>query len=467
MRMLKSTRAGRAGLAALAVGALAAGCGGTPGGGNAQPKAATGVPSLAAAQKQLAAQGKVTLHILDQEGPVSAGGSGAREYTELIKKFEQKYPNVTIDRQTKNIDQLEKTLPLRLSSSNVPDVVESDQGYQTQGRLVKAGLMQPIDGYAKAWGWYDRQTPAQLLGMRVRTDGTHLGEGHLYGIAASQSLVGIYYNRALLKKLGLQPPTSAAQFQASLAKAKAAGIVPIQGADGDHQATDWGLVTAAAMNADPNQVRDTYLARGSASFSTPQMLAGVKQVQSWGQKGYFADGYRGVTSDVAAGRFAKGQGLYFINGTWWAAGIKSGLKADGGFMAPPAGPTGHSAMVAAPNQPWEIPAKAKNKIAAALWLDFITSPANVGIFLKNGDVPATKFDAGTSEASAPLTQDILKASQQVAGSKTQLPFEWAVPNLQTYIAGPGIGLGAGKISADAFAKGADQAIQKDKSQYQS
>ena len=152
MSIVKSSeglRRGGAGLLLCVVGAVAAaGCGATPTGGGAQPKAATSVPSLAQAQKQLAGAGKITLHILDQEGPVSAGGSGAREYTELIAKFEQKYPNVTVKRETKNIDQLVKTLPLRLSSSDVPDVIESDQGYQTQGRLVKAGLMEPLDEYA-------------------------------------------------------------------------------------------------------------------------------------------------------------------------------------------------------------------------------------------------------------------------------------------------------------------------------
>lgn len=449
-----------------AVGALAAsGCGATPSGGVSQPNAATAVPSLADAKKQLAGAGKITLRILDQEGPVSAGGSGAREYTALIDKFEQTYPNVTVKRETKNIDQLIKTLPLRLSSNNVPDVIESDQGYETQGRLVKAGLMQPLDEYAKAWGWNDRQTPEQLLGMRVRTDGTHLGDGKLYGIAASQSLVGIYYNKGLLKKLGLETPKSMEEFEASLAKAKAAGIIPIQGGDGDHQATDWGLVMAAAMNADTDHVRDTYLGRGSGSFSTPEMAAAIKQVQSWGEKGYLAPGYRGITSDVAAARFAKGQGLYFMNGTWWAAGIIDGLKADGGFMAPPPGPSGASAMIAAPNQPWEIPTKAENKLAAALWIDFITSPENVGVFLENGDVPATKFDAGAAESAKPLTQDVLAAAQQVAESQTQLPFEWAVPSVQTFIYGPGIQLAAGKMTPEEFAKGADAALAKDRVKY--
>jgi raffinose/stachyose/melibiose transport system substrate-binding protein len=466
MSILKTAGRARSALVFCAVGALAAsGCGATPTGKASQPASTGSVPSLVDAQKKLAAQGAVTLHILDQEGPVSAGGSGALEYTELIKKFEEKYQNVTVKRQTLNIDQLTKTLPLRLSSNSVPDVIESDQGYQTQGRLVKAGLMQPLDDYAKAWGWGERQTPEQLVGMRVRTDGTHLGEGKLYGVAASQSLVGVYYNKAILAKLGLQPPKTAEEFQTSLAKAKAAGIVPIQGGDGDHQATDWGLVIAASMNADADHVRDTYLGRGSGSFSTPEMLGAVKQVQSWGQQGYFPAGYRGITSDVAAARFSKGQGLYFMNGTWWAAGVMAGLKSDAGFMAPPAAPSGDRAMVAAPNQPWEIPAKAENKLAAALWIDFITSPENVDVFLKNGDVPATKFDPNSSASAKPLTQDILAAAQQVAGTQTQLPFEWAVPSLTTYIGGPGIGLAAGKLTPDEFAKGADGALAKDRKQY--
>ena len=183
----------------------------------------------------------------------------------------------------------------------------------------------------------------------------------------------LFYNRAIMKKLGLEPPTTMQEFEDSLAKAKEAGEVPIQGADGDAQATDWGLMTAAAMNADTDHVRDTYLGRADGGFDTPEMMAAIKAAESWGDKGYYPEGFRGRTSDVAAGRFMKGEGLYFINGTWWSAGIKDGLKGDAGFMAPPPGPGGESATIAAPNQPWAIPAKAKDKLAAALWIDFVTS----------------------------------------------------------------------------------------------
>jgi raffinose/stachyose/melibiose transport system substrate-binding protein len=361
-------------------------------------------------------------------------------------------------------DVLVKRLPLMLSSNNVPDVTETDQGYDTQGRLVKAGLLQPLDEYYKAWNWGERQGEAQLLGMRVRDDGTHLGEGKLYGMAASQSLVGMFYNRAIMKKLGLEPPTTMQEFEDSLAKAKEAGEVPIQGADGDAQATDWGLMTAAAMNADTDHVRDTYLGRADGGFDTPEMMAAIKAAESWGDKGYYPEGFRGRTSDVAAGRFMKGEGLYFINGTWWSAGIKDGLKGDAGFMAPPPGPGGESATIAAPNQPWAIPAKAKDKLAAALWIDFVTSPENTGVFLENGDVPATKFDAGAAP-DQPLTQDVLKTAESLAASKSQLPFEWAVPTFQQWQMGPGVGLLAGKFTPEQYATDADKQLSEDRAKY--
>ena len=41
-------------------------------------------------------------------------------------------------------------------------------------------------------------------------------------------VVGVYYNKAKLRKLGLKVPTTFAAFQQALAKAKAGGETPIQ-----------------------------------------------------------------------------------------------------------------------------------------------------------------------------------------------------------------------------------------------
>ena len=123
-----------------AVTAALTGCTGTPTAAVKQPSAKAGsIPTLAAAQAQLRKSGHIVLNVLDQEGPVSSGGSGSKEVTTLNAAFEQEFPNVTIHRSTENLQALTEQLPLLLSTSHAPDVSESDQAVPDAAAKIEAG----------------------------------------------------------------------------------------------------------------------------------------------------------------------------------------------------------------------------------------------------------------------------------------------------------------------------------------
>jgi len=101
------------------------------------------------------------------------------EITQLNKEFRAKYPNVTIKRNSKSFTNLKDTLKLALSGTNPPDVVEANQGYPDMGAFVKAGMLQPLDGYAQRYDWQSRY-PKTLLDLnRFTTDGASFGSGSL------------------------------------------------------------------------------------------------------------------------------------------------------------------------------------------------------------------------------------------------------------------------------------------------
>jgi len=72
---------------------------------------------------------------------------------QLSANFSKRYPNVTIDLQFKSSADLLNVIPRALASDDGPDLTEGNQGYQTDAQLVKAGLILPLDSYAKAYGW--------------------------------------------------------------------------------------------------------------------------------------------------------------------------------------------------------------------------------------------------------------------------------------------------------------------------
>ena len=84
-------------------------------------------------------------------------------------------------------------------------------------RSSKAGQLRPLDAYAEAYGWNERYPESVRATRAYSADGKVFGAGNLYGLPQVGEVVGIYYNNAKLTSLGMQPPTTWAEFQAALA----------------------------------------------------------------------------------------------------------------------------------------------------------------------------------------------------------------------------------------------------------
>ena len=145
---------GRLYLATAAVAAVAAlglaGC--TPGSSAAAPHPTGPV------QTDMAKLGKITLTEWDNR--TVPGETQAQN--KVNAEFEAKYPNITIHRVSKSFTDFEATIKLALSSPNPPDVTQINQGYGDVAIFAEAGLLRPLDDYAKAYGWASRYNPALL-----------------------------------------------------------------------------------------------------------------------------------------------------------------------------------------------------------------------------------------------------------------------------------------------------------------
>src|SRR5947209_4915236 len=142
--------------AACCVLALAlAGCGLSPGG--SKPK----TTKEASVKTGITEKGPVTLTVWDVN-------TGDKTFDTLNRHFEKLHPNVKIVRVTKSYGDYFTTLKLALSSNNPPDVVQGNQGWSSggDGVLVAAGLIDPLDDWAKAYGWGSRGYPS-LRGMEL------------------------------------------------------------------------------------------------------------------------------------------------------------------------------------------------------------------------------------------------------------------------------------------------------------
>lgn len=406
--------------AGLALSACAPGSSGSGSGDNTSTP-----PSPDTVKTDAAALGDVTLTVWDQE----VRGGQAKQIETLNADFQKKYPNITIKRVSRSFDDLVKTLRLALSGADAPDVVQANNTRSQMGEFVKAGQLVNLDPYAAAYGW-DKRYPQSVRNVASYSpDGKTFGSGSLFGMPQVGEVVGIFSNAAKLKTLGINPPKTWAEFDAALATAKSKGEVPLVLGNLEKWPAGhvFGVVQGRYVKAD--DIRKLGFGQSGGSWVTPENTKAAQTLVDWVDKGYFSPGFNGLDYDPAWQGFTKGKGLFLIAGSWLQADLSAAMKSDVTFSLPPAPEAGGTPVTTGgTGLPFAITQKAKNKDAAAAYINFLTSPDAMKVLAENGNLPVVE----TAEQKAPdsLGTDVFTAFGTVSKDDGLVPYlDWATPTM--------------------------------------
>ena len=407
-----------------------AACGGTPGEDKPNQQS-EGTPAEAVKTDGFDKLGPVTLKVISGEG-----SGGPREaLKELTAQFEEKYPNVTVDLSFRDTASWFKQAKLVAASDKPPDVFAGNQGYQVDGELVKAGLILPLDEYAKAYGWDKSYTPETLQQFEWTDDGQTFGEGTLWGVAQSGQSTGVFANKAKLEAAGVDPASmkTFADFEAALPKLKASlpadePVIALGNKDQYGAIHLWGMVQGAYTPA--QDIRDWIFQKDGATFDTPGNLESLQKIKDWADKGYMGrgDAFNARNDSEAAAAFAKGEGALILGGNWNAATVKDGLGDDAMFFDMPPGDSGKKVAIGSASLPMHISAKTKQPDLAAAYLDAITGPDAGQALVDTQQVPAATN--GTAEPTDPFGKEVQEGWDQLVadGGLTLFP-DWSSPTM--------------------------------------
>jgi len=340
----------------------------------------------------------------------------------LSDEFTKEYPNVTWNISQDQFSNLINETPRLLAGDNPPDLIR----LPTMVSFAKDGLLKNLDGYASAFGW-DKWPMAQINQNRVGSDGTR-GSGSLYAWGLNYSLTGIFYNKKLAAQIGMtQPPATLADFEALLAKAKAAGLLPIM---------EWGSAKSGMGLAFPLQalmasvgptqpINDWIFQKKGATIDTPSNFQAAQHLEQWIKSGYFPPDINAIEYTDSNARFVKGEGVFTFNGDWENADYDKNMAGNVGFfLMPPAQAGGNPAAMSAPLT-YGIAAKAKNADCAAFFLNWVATndkarqiDVNIG-----GSNPGGPADATMPSVTAgSVTNDTLAAGAVVNKAGTAMDF---------------------------------------------
>lgn len=442
-----------AGISALAVAGCAA-----PGSTSAPPKDAA-TPS-GEVKTDPAALGNVTLTVWDQE----VRGGQAQQITKLNDEFQKKYPNIKIKRVSRSFDDLNKTLKLALSGDTPPDVFQSNNGRSDMGTFVKGNLLLSLDPYAKAYGWDQRYPESVRQYSSYTPDGKTFGKGSLYGLPQVGEVVGLYVNTAHLKEAGLQPPTTWAELESSMAtlKTKRPNEAPLVLGNLDKWPAVHVFGPIQAQHVAPDTIRQLGFGQPGGNWVTPENTKAAQTLVDWVDKGFLDTKANGLGYDPAWQSFGKGTGTYLMAGTWLAPDLSKAMKGDVTFMLPPPSSAagGKPVSTGGTGIPWAISSKSKNPDAAAAYIDFITNKDAMKTLAETGNLPVV--DTAAQKAPDALTQDVFTAFGTIVQQNGLVPYlDYATPTMGDTIGAALQDLIAKKKTPEQFL----QTVQKDYGDY--
>ncbi len=313
--------------------------------------------------------------------PVTMQGyfeTGFPDIVDLTQLFTKQHPNVTWKIKEDAFAVITQDAPLVLSGPNPPDLMRMPQ---ITG-LVKDHVLKNLDGYYNTFGW-SKFPASDLEQLRVAPSGSPQGVGPLWAMGINYSMTGVFYNKALAAKIGItSPPATLAQLDADLAKAKTAGVLPVEQFD---SAGNGGLIfplqylmadytIAASGSVQP--INAWVLDQPHATVVTKANLQAVEHLDQWIKDGYFNTDANAVSYSTMMARFTHGQGLFIFDGDWESGNFDHNFASKYGFfLFPPLAAGGKQAAMSAPLT-YGISATAKHADCAAFFLNWVeTNPA--------------------------------------------------------------------------------------------
>ncbi|MDR1824911.1 MAG: extracellular solute-binding protein [Bifidobacteriaceae bacterium] len=342
-----------------------------------------------------------------------------------VDAFQAKYPNIHVNRVVQDWSQIMDTAPLRLVEDDAPDVLTVNNGWQSLGALAKGGLVVNLDPYAEAYGWDEFMPTTIKRQVTFTTDGKTMGAGSLWAAPSARvQNIGIYYNKTLLASLGVEVPTTLAEFEAVCEAAKAAGITPVT-----YGETDKPIATLFALQdilGDKDAISDFIYGSPDVKVADTGLGEAAARMLEWSDKGWFTENYQGLSSGDANAKFLEGESLF----SFFYSGLVPGdqanrdefgylqLTQDSGLMVATGAPADNLA----------IGAKSQHKDAAALLLDFLMSEEAAQITVDFGYMPSL-HEANVPQDDALIVQEV-EAAQVTEADNGYVPYlDWTTPTM--------------------------------------
>ncbi len=309
---------------------------------------------------------EVTLEILSlkvEEGPKKA-------FDEIVENFEKAHPNVDIEIQTMNSDNLKTTMRSRAASGEMPDIItwmkEVDEEYLLD--LSEEAFLSNINEEA-------------LSGAnKIYDSGT-------YAMPLDNGYIGLFYNKDVLAENNIKLPTTYSELLEACKTLEANGVTPFASSLSDLSVPYIALIglfaeNVYAQNPDWSAERDA----GKHSFAKDEgWKKSFDQLTETVYTYCNPDNAYNLSYDDVAANFANGENAFYFEGSWALSSVRAVNKeANIGITAFPVSENkDDSVLLCFPDTSLSICKDSKNIDMAKQFLEYMTTEDAGTIWAEN------------------------------------------------------------------------------------
>ncbi|MER5197722.1 ABC transporter substrate-binding protein [Streptomyces sp. NPDC002755] len=395
-RRVKAGRGTACAAAVVAGSLLLAACGGSDGGGSSDAK---------------------TLRLWHYEAPNSAMGAA---WTAAIKEFEAQHPGVKVEFEEKSFDQIQKTAPMVLNSSDAPDLMEYNKGNATAGLLSRQGLLTDLSAEVTKRGWDKLLSPGVSTTSRYDANGV-MGSGKWYGVPNYAEYTMVYFNKDLFAKYRLAEPKTFDDLVAAMDTFTENKITPLANSGAEYLAHQY-VYQLALSKADRSWVDSFELYQGrKTDFHDAAWTYAADTFADWVEKGYIGKSSTSAKAEDAGVSFIQGKAPILFSGSWWYGRFQDEAKFDWGTTLWP----GSNLTAGSGGNLWVVPESAHNKELAYDFIDITMSKKIQNLLGNKGGVPVA---ADTAAVTDPKAKELIGHFNTLSG-RDGLAFypDWPVP----------------------------------------
>jgi raffinose/stachyose/melibiose transport system substrate-binding protein len=227
-------------------------------------------------------------------------------WKQAADQYHAAHPNVTIKITVLENEAFKAKLTTNMQAGKPPDVFQS-WGGGTLKEQADASLVKDISADTKPWIGTLNDAGVKLYQL----------DGKQYGVPYNLGVVGVWYNKKLFKKAGIDgPPTTWDEFLGDVQKLKSAGVTPLAVGEKDK----WpGMFWWANLSLRIAGGQAMAKAGQDGSFDTPGFVEAGKQLKRLIDMKPFQAGYLAAPWDGAGGEAAtmgNGRAAMDLMGQW-------------------------------------------------------------------------------------------------------------------------------------------------------